>query len=173
MSAIQVERLAFNLECLISFASFSLYYYSTFKNRKSESKRNEERCPVQLRVSSTSFSYRNKESAECATRNDEKDTEMFQKLQLSLKRENCGTKFFRLLLRLHLTSFSCSSILSFITFLRVSLTVPRPSTLASHDVKKKTSRQKLFVSRTRRHLTNNTRTYGVRKKYRRIEFPFQ
>jgi hypothetical protein len=86
---------------------------------------------------------------------------MFKKLQLSLKRENCGTKFFRLLLRLHLTSFLCSSLLSIINFLLVSLTVPSPSTLVSQDRKNRSSRQKLFISRTRRNVRN--KIYGIRK----------
>jgi hypothetical protein len=57
MSAIQVKRLAFNLECLIFFASFprpttttthphTLYYNFTFKNRKSERKRDEQTYAV-------------------------------------------------------------------------------------------------------------------------------
>jgi hypothetical protein len=54
MSAIQVKRLAFNLECLIFFASSpsphpptpTLYYYFTFKNRKSERKRDEQTYAV-------------------------------------------------------------------------------------------------------------------------------
>jgi hypothetical protein len=69
--------------------------------------------------------------------NDEKDTrtEMFQKLQLSLKRENCGTKFFSSPVTFTFDLFLLLFSFIFHHLLRFSLT----SILASHEVKKKAS----------------------------------